>query len=177
MPVPPELLEMIEAFLAEQRHNPRGEATVSEDEYKQLNDIIRLLVIEKFHPGPNGARPIEWQLVSRSTHQSLGYMPLPYDQWVLKHLAEAYAEFDTAGTHALAKLARTDPVRFDMMRLRIAKLNYGIAQRDLEVATDSVLNGVEKLLPPAATPAAASTPSTGTNPRKTSAKKKPRRRK
>lgn len=65
-------------FLAERRISDGGYAPVTDEDMKQLDDLMYELVQAKCGADPDGDRPIECTLVNRKTHERLHYFPIPY---------------------------------------------------------------------------------------------------
>ena len=72
------LLNQIEKFLSERKKSAGGWAPVSNDEIKQLYNIINLLIEEKYEEDVDGDLPVEVEVINRHLYQRMDFRPVPY---------------------------------------------------------------------------------------------------
>jgi len=55
-----------------------GWAPVSEEDFKELGDVIHDLIRARWGEDPDGDLPVEFDLINRTTHQRQWFLPVPY---------------------------------------------------------------------------------------------------
>jgi hypothetical protein len=75
------IIEMVDAFLAEQRKSYGGGwAQVTDSDEEDLRDIVDALIRRKCQPDADGDRPFEFELVNRRKNERMRFVQMPYSR-------------------------------------------------------------------------------------------------